>query len=90
MNRRGFLTGLLSAPAVITTPGLLMPVRAWVEPETITLTVNGLHRDDYAAVFDCSGRSLNEIYGWASHEIRKFETRPVLVMTSPHRVYGGG
>lgn len=32
MNRRGFLTGLLAAPAVITTPGLLMPVRAWAEP----------------------------------------------------------
>ena len=29
MNRRGFIAGLLSAPAVITTPGLLMPVRAW-------------------------------------------------------------
>ena len=29
MNRRRFLAGLLSTPAVITTPGLLMPVRAW-------------------------------------------------------------
>jgi hypothetical protein len=28
MNRRGFLTGLIAAPAVILTPGLLMPVRA--------------------------------------------------------------
>lgn len=27
MNRRCFITGLLSAPVVITTPGLLMPVR---------------------------------------------------------------
>lgn len=32
MNRRGFLTGLLASPAVITTPGLLMPVKAWAEP----------------------------------------------------------
>lgn len=32
MNRRRFLTNLLSAPAVITTPGLLMPVKAWVGP----------------------------------------------------------
>ncbi len=31
MNRRGFLTGLLASPAVITTPGLLMPVKAWSE-----------------------------------------------------------
>jgi hypothetical protein len=29
MNRRRFLLGALSAPAVITTPGLLMPVKAW-------------------------------------------------------------
>lgn len=28
MNRRAFLHGLLAAPVVITTPGLLMPVRA--------------------------------------------------------------
>jgi hypothetical protein len=28
MNRRSFLTGLVAAPAVILTPGLLMPVRA--------------------------------------------------------------
>lgn len=28
MNRRGFLQGLIAAPAVITTPGLLMPVKA--------------------------------------------------------------
>jgi hypothetical protein len=27
MNRRSFLTGLIAAPAVILTPGLLMPVR---------------------------------------------------------------
>ena len=32
MNRRGFILGALSAPAVITTPGLLMPVRA-LEPQ---------------------------------------------------------
>jgi hypothetical protein len=32
MNRRGFLTGLIAAPAVILTPGLLMPVRKWIEP----------------------------------------------------------
>jgi len=31
-TRRRFLTGLLSAPAVITTPGLLMSVSAWIEP----------------------------------------------------------
>jgi hypothetical protein len=28
MNRRSFLTGLIAAPAVILTPGLLMPVKA--------------------------------------------------------------
>lgn len=28
LSRRGFLGGLLAAPAVIRTPGLLMPIRA--------------------------------------------------------------
>jgi len=28
LNRRGFLGGLLAAPAIIRTPGLLMPVKA--------------------------------------------------------------
>lgn len=41
MNRRGFLTGLLYTPAVITTPGLLMPVRAWVEPKVIGWDMGG-------------------------------------------------
>ncbi|MEM9739546.1 MAG: hypothetical protein AAF829_06720 [Pseudomonadota bacterium] len=27
MNRRGFIAGALAAPAVVVTPGLLMPVR---------------------------------------------------------------
>lgn len=31
MNRRGFLSGLITAPAVIITPGLLMPVHSWHE-----------------------------------------------------------
>lgn len=35
MNRRGFLTGLLAAPVVITTPGLLMPVRSLALPEPV-------------------------------------------------------
>ena len=30
MQRRGFLLGAVAAPVVITTPGLLMPVRAAV------------------------------------------------------------
>lgn len=29
MNRRGFITGALAAPAVVVTPGLLMPVRSF-------------------------------------------------------------
>lgn len=33
MKRRSFLTGLIAAPVVITTPGLLMPVRALEVPE---------------------------------------------------------
>ncbi len=35
MNRRGFLAGLLASPAVIITPGLLMPVKAWVDSDIL-------------------------------------------------------
>lgn len=41
MNRRSFLLGAVAAPWVITTPGLLMPVRSfaapqlWVPPERL-------------------------------------------------------
>jgi hypothetical protein len=31
-SRRSLLSGLIAAPAVILTPGLLMPVRRWIEP----------------------------------------------------------
>jgi hypothetical protein len=33
MNRRGFLTGLIAAPVVIRTAGLLMPIRKIAAPE---------------------------------------------------------
>lgn len=33
LTRRSFITGLVAAPAVITTPGLLMPVRKVIMPE---------------------------------------------------------
>lgn len=36
IQRRGFLAGLLAAPAIIRTPGLLMPVKA-AEPWRLTL-----------------------------------------------------
>lgn len=31
IRRRGFLLGLLAAPAIIRTPGLLMPIKPFVE-----------------------------------------------------------
>lgn len=37
MNRRGFLSGLLAAPAIIRTPGLLMAVRPLVVGNGIAL-----------------------------------------------------
>ena len=33
LTRRGFLRGALAAPVVITTPGLLMPVRKLIEQD---------------------------------------------------------
>jgi hypothetical protein len=40
MNRRGFLTGLIAAPAVILTPGLIMPVRPWIVPVTFSAAMS--------------------------------------------------
>ncbi len=40
LKRRGFLAGvgaLLAAPAIIRTPGLLMPVKVWVPPPQLVL-----------------------------------------------------
>jgi hypothetical protein len=39
-TRRRFISGLLAAPVVITTPGLLMPVRKLIEPHVVSLTFN--------------------------------------------------
>ena len=42
MNRRGFLIGALAAPAVIRTPGLLMPVRQVAWPPRVSLSLSRL------------------------------------------------
>lgn len=42
ISRRGFITGLasaLAAPAIIRTPGLLMPIRAMVPAAALSVTV---------------------------------------------------
>jgi hypothetical protein len=52
LRRRGLLAGLgalLAAPAIIRTPGLLMPVRPVVEP--LALVGVGMGRDDGVLVF---------------------------------------
>jgi hypothetical protein len=35
LSRRSLLSGLIAAPAVILTPGLLMPVKPWIQPEAL-------------------------------------------------------
>ena len=43
IHRRGFLTGLLAMPAIIRTPGLLMPVRPerLADSELMSIILNG-------------------------------------------------
>jgi hypothetical protein len=36
LSRRSLLTGLVAAPAVILTPGLLMPIKPWIVPVTFS------------------------------------------------------
>jgi hypothetical protein len=40
LSRRSLLSGLIAAPAVILTPGLLMPVKAWADEPWISV-ING-------------------------------------------------
>ena len=89
-TRRRFLTGLLSAPAVITTPGLLMPVRAWGEanPDFLQLGANypkfaswvhakvlaGLQRD-----FVLYGTAFTMVDGNGAHEVEIARYSPLEV-----------
>ena len=57
MNRRSFLRGLLAAPAVITTRGLLMPVRALLHPDDIIMEYGGMTWAD--------GRIITYDTGWS-------------------------
>ena len=61
VQRRSFLLGALAAPLVITTPGLLMPVRTPPPPSTTTLTVSGLERGTVIRVFNGDKTELYEV-----------------------------
>jgi hypothetical protein len=73
IQRRGFLTGitaLLAAPAIIRTPGLLMPVRVWERQPRLTATdILGMQRvnDDafraaLSAVLDVHFQTVMDIF----------------------------
>lgn len=53
LSRRGLLAGLIAAPIVIRSPGLLMPVKAFALPEPF-LPCDGrrIDRRHYPALFD--------------------------------------
>jgi hypothetical protein len=41
LSRRSLLSGLIAAPAVILTPGLLMPIKPWIVPVTFKAAGDG-------------------------------------------------
>lgn len=59
LSRRSLLAGLIAAPVVIRSPGLLMPVKAFASPEPF-LPCDGrrIDRRDYPALFDVIGKAL--------------------------------
>lgn len=57
LSRRTFLTGLIAAPIVITTPGLLMPVKALTPAPGLLLKYEpGDNYPGYEAWADSSGK----------------------------------
>lgn len=50
MKRRVFLQSLIATPVVITTPGLLMPVRALTKPDLWMLMEWHMYNIDLAAI----------------------------------------
>lgn len=59
LQRRGLLLGLLAAPAIIRTPGLLMPVRALVADYPGTRYIQVWVGDGVASAFVCPAFELN-------------------------------
>lgn len=60
MNRRGFLKSILAAPVVITTPGLLMPVKALEVPRGPVIIVWDSISNGW--VVDANGCTVVETY----------------------------
>jgi hypothetical protein len=92
MNRRGFMLGLagLAAPAIIRTPGLLMPIRSpWVDVgqqeinrEVIQLIYNSIQRN-YPVLGVQSIIGARPIVGPAQRILCRVQTASI--STSPSR-----
>lgn len=78
LNRRGFLGAILAAgvaPIVITTPGLLMPVRSIVMPTAPELIVFGNTAVTYGAITREALRMLEENLVFARHVNESWDNR---------------
>jgi hypothetical protein len=71
MNRRGFLTGLIAAPVVIRTAGLLMPIKAqpliWDRSSSAVVLTNGnliQHQQLVGDVIYNRSLDINDCLGW--------------------------
>lgn len=73
MNRRAFLTGLIAAPLVVRTAGLLMPVKVIEQPVIKWATFGHVSYGRSPAMdalgdirinYDALTRKLLEIHGW--------------------------
>lgn len=67
LSRRGFLGSLLAAPVVITTPGLLMPVKKMIKP-TVTELMTFQRYAGYEIIYALS--EPNTLFDWATEEQR--------------------
>lgn len=76
MDRRGFLTGMAgilaagAAPAIITTPGLLMPIRKIIVPSQVMAL--GAWSVEYDGPSLSLGEMIREIYSTAGIPLHQF------------------
>lgn len=66
LSRRRLLTGLIAAPIVVSTPGLLMPVKALVRPPHLFEALSTNPAWAFVQLYDAMGLAVTGRIDWAA------------------------